>query len=393
MTVSPRRDLTLPRRVYSHGFPEVRLRLGVKGTNERGWSTADPPFDGWDEKAQRPGIRGWIEERGGNVGVRSGPAPRLEPAHPGFRFSYWLDLDWGHLVTPGDHTEIRQSYDELVAFVRLRALLFVRSVSGDDSYGALFAGSRPYATKTKLLEAGGVDLIAFYGVTTTGGGDQKVIPPSRIIPELLDTDEQRARLKRTEYEVVVDALDDPERWVGQDAALEWLVSRFALVPPGKRMSEIAGRIGTITGRTEPNAEPTSDQAEVLHRLEEMPLGRAHVEVLRVLRELGHRHGQGHAETRWALSAPLALTGADRELILDMLGYPRGDKCRTVRGRRLVDQARKHPVPFGETRLRRVALYADLPSEYFEVPTRLERRIRRYASLPWRGPREILGDPP
>ncbi len=354
------RDLTLPRRAYGHGFPLVRLRLGVKGTNEHGWSTNDPPFEGWDEAVRKPGISGWITERGGNVGLRSGPAPRLEARHPGKRFAYLLDLDWGHLTTPGDHSGILRAYQEVLEFARLRALLLILSVSGDHGYGALFAGSVPYATKAKLLEADGVDLCSFYGVTSTGGGDQKVIPPSRIVPELLDTDEQRARLYRTEYHVVGDWLDDETRWAGQDEALAELATKFGLTAPRESKSSPAGR-------SEPLAPRTAEESEVLRRLEELPLGRAHLAVLTRLREIGHVHGSGHAEVRWALSAPLALAGAEVELLLDMLGYPAGSRCRVVRGRPLADKAIADPRPFGGERLRKVALYRDLPDACFAGP--------------------------
>ncbi len=358
------RDDSLPLRAYEHGFPHVRLRNGVKGTSERGWPFADPPFDGWDDSVNRPGIRGWIAQ-GGNVGIRSGAARRLTVKHPGLAYSNWLDLDLGHWPDPcvchrpDSHTAIRERYFDLIGFCRVRALLLVRSVSGDDGYGALFAGPEPLATANDLFETKlthGVDLVAFYGVGSGGGGSQKVIPPSRIVPELLDTDEQRARLKRTEYEVVVDALDDPERWAGQAEAVAGLARTLGLRAPGVRRAAIPAR---------PSPEDlTADEAVALRRLAEVRCGAAHVAVVHRLRELGHHHGRGHAETRWALSCALTNVGTERELALDLMGYPRGSKCRERHGRDLV----KGPgIPFGEERLRKVPVYSELPAELFAGP--------------------------
>jgi len=365
------RDVSLPRRLWEHGFPLVRLALGIKGTDEPGWSKADPPFDGWDVTVNRPGIRGWLE-RGCNVGCRSGHAPRLEDQHPAMRYAFWLDLDWGHLSNPcscgsgvEDHHELRVRYDTLLAFCRERALLVTLSVSGDDGYGALFAGSTPRATRDDIFgtrSSHGVDLVAFYGVSSTGSGSQKAIPPSRIVPGLLDTDEQRRRLRRTEYTVVVDSLDDLTRWSGQVAAVEELSLRFRLGEPRT----------TIRAPSTPPAVTTielGDIEEVYRRLGAQPLGRAHAAVLRRLRDMGHLHGVGHAEVRWALSAPLAITGLSEDRMLDMLGYPAGERCRENRGRRLVRMARAHPVPFGWERLCRVPLYSNLPADYWTIEAR------------------------
>lgn len=388
MTDLSSRDESLPRRAYDHGFPLVRLRLGVKDTHEPGWSSADPPFDGWDDRVNRPGVRGWIAQ-GGNVGVRSGLAPRIAARHPGLAYSYWADLDMGHWPDPcichhpESHVAIRERYSELVGFCRARALLLVRSVSGDDGYGALFTGPEPLATANDLFETKlthGVDLVAIYGVGAGGGGSQKVIPPSRVNPDLLDTDEQRARLKRTEYEVVVDALDDPDRWAGQADAVAELARTLGLRAPGVRRAAIPGR---------PSPENlTADEAEALRRLAEVRFGAAHVAVVQRLREMGHHHGQGHAETRWALSCALTNLGIERELALDLMGYPRGSRCRERHGRDLV----KGPgIPFGAERLRKVPVYSELPEELFYGPTALERRIRRFAGLPWRDVRDVLGE--
>ncbi len=388
MTALPHPEDSLPRRAWKHGFPLVRLSLGVKATHERGWPAADPPLDGWDLSVNRPGICGWIEQ-GGNVGVRSGAAPRIAAVHPGLAYSDLIDLDMGHWSDPcicgypASHQEILERYFELVEFCRARALLLVRSVSGDDGYGALFAGSEPLATASDLFDtriAHGVDLVAFYGVGSGGGGSQKVIPPSRIHPDLLDTDEQRARLKRTEYEVVVDALDDADRWAGQTEAIAWLARKLDLRTPGVRRSAPLTQVS--------RSQVTSDEAEALRRLGRARFGRAHVAVVQRLRELGHHHGQGHAETRWALSCALTNLGIERELTLDLLGYPRGSKCRERHGRDLVESP---GIPFGEGRLRKVPIYSELPEELFAGPTALERRIRRFAGLPWRDVRDVLGE--
>jgi hypothetical protein len=352
---------TLPRRLHAHGFPLVRLALGVKAAREREWATADPPFEGWDEAIKRPGVRKWVEEFGGNVGVRSGPAPRMDAVQPGFRYSYWLDLDWGHLScgTEHDHSEVWARYVELLEFVRTRALLLVLSVSGDTGYGALFAGKEPLSTRDRLLEADGVDLVAFYGVSSTGGGNQKVIPPSRIVPGLLDTPEQRARLRRTEYTVVMDALDDRDRWAGLPAAIVELAGRFGLSSPRYRLAS--------TGRNAALVPRSRDEAEVLRRVGETTLGVAHLAVLEHLRELGHLHAAGHAEVRWALAQVLGQVGAERELALDLLGYPVGSRCRSNRGGKLVDDAIRDPHPFGVERLRKVPLYASLPEGVLAPP--------------------------
>ncbi len=164
-------DLSVPERLHRLGIPLLEVRAGRKAITRLGW--ADPHYDPeWST------VRNHILQ-GGNVGVRSGPAPRMDPAIG--TGTVWIDDDIGHVPGPERTPEMVERSARIRRFAEAHAFIGIETPTGGFRYG--FVSSTLYESDGQAVQVGGY-AVELYSIGPEGGCRNSVIPPSRLYERL-----------------------------------------------------------------------------------------------------------------------------------------------------------------------------------------------------------------